>query len=388
MQRRGKLILTAVILVLLSGLLCGFTQNTLPEEQQLFLDHLDRYLAFSEGVHAQMREMLDRAEEFAKDGTWDSLLKARAACCSAKSWLGKLELPEFTLTDSQFEALLDAGIEADAIQQEYWGLKDTRDAYITDAELLTDMLENDFLLEANMSAFPQWLESKRDQLKAESEYLCLMTNYLLLQLDGQGLWEKMPAAYPCISEGMQAWDSAPSSLMEECAAVLNRYEETLKGSIQYSAASEYSHSVIQEAVDTGDYTRLSGQLYTAAGVPGYIPMPHWLPKDAETFYCVRDAGTGELRLVKDGQTVTQTPCSCYISCGEISREDVDAYIDEMTQRGYTVGEKEEDGTCLWLITDGKCALSVQWTASETVLYLNEPIACLIPAYFISAMLQK
>lgn len=383
--------MTAVILVLLSGLLCGFTKNALPEEQRLFLDHLERYLAFSEETHAQMRGMLECAEEFTKDNSWDSLLKARAACYSVRSWLRKLELPEFTLTDPQFEALLDAGIEADAIQQEYWDLKDTRDAYIIDAELLTDMLEDDFLLAANVSAFPQWIESKKDLLKAESEYLCLMTNYLLLQLDDQGLWERMPAAYPCISEEMQAWDSDPSSLMEKSAAALNRYEETLKGSIKYSAASKFSHSIVQEAIDTGDYTRLSEQLHTVAGIPGYIPMPRWLSEDAEGFYCVNDTGTGKPRLVQAGETVTQTPCSCYISCGEISREDVDAYIKEMTERGYTIGEGEEDGEYSALITDGKdgqCALFVQWTPSETVLYLREPIACLIPDHFISAMLQK
>lgn len=388
MRGKGKIFLTAVALILLAGLLCGFTRAPLPEEQRLLLDHLDGLLAFSEGVHVQMRQALDRAEEFTKDNTWDSLLKARAACYSAKSWLRKLELPEFTLTDPQYEALLAAGIEADAIRREYQGLEVTRSAFFNSVNSLTAMLEKDVFLSASVSAFPLWIESLKGILAAESEYLCATANYLLLQLDERGLWEKMPGAYPCISEEMQAFDSDPASLMEKSAAALNRYEKQFEKLTEYSATSEYTMSIVQEAAGTGELARLSKQLHTVAGVPGYIPLPYWFSADVESVYCVKDPGTGELRRVKAGEAVAQSPAACYLSCGEISREDVDAYVRAMSALGYTVSESEKDGTCLARIADGECTLFVQWTPAKTVLYQRQPMACLIPALYFDAMRQN
>lgn len=388
MKRRGKFILTVVILVLLSGMLCGFTQDTLPQEQQLFLDHLEGYLAFSEETLAQMCEALDRAEEFTKDNSWDSLLKARAACYSAKSYLQRLELPEYTLTDSQYEALLDAGIEADVILMAYRGFEDTRAARIDSINSLTSILEQDVFLSASMSAFPQWVESQKSMIAAESEYLCIMANYLLVQLDVQELWEKMPEAYPCISEQMQAWDSDLLSLVEKSTAALDRYEEQFEKLIEYTATSKYTLSIVQEAVDTGDYTRLSEQIHTVAGVPGYIPMPHWVPEDVQSIYCVKDSDTGKNRPVKAGEAITQTPSACYIFCGKISRKNVDAYIQAASELEYSVSEKEEDGEYSAFITNGEWELLIEWTPSETGLYLREPIACLIPELYFAAMRQK
>lgn len=377
-----------VVLVLLSGLLCGFTQKSLPEERQCFRDHLDSLLAFSEGIQVQMRGVLDRTEEFTKDNSWDSLLKARAACYSVKSWLRKLELPEFTLTDPQCEALLDAGIEVNVMRKEYKGFEETRREFLDSVNSLTAILEYDVFLAADVSALPLWVESQKNIIAAESEYLCLTANYLLLQLDDQELWEQMPESYPCISEGMQPWDPDPASVTKKSTAALDRYEEQFGKLIEYTAASKYTLSIVQEAVDTGELARLSGQIHTVAGVPGYIPMPHWLSEDAESVYCVKDSDTGENRPVKAGEAITQSPSACYISCGEISRENVDAYIQTVSELGYTIGEGEEDGKYSALITDGECLFLVQWTPSKTVLYLREPIACLIPELYFAAMLQK
>ncbi len=380
--------MSVAVLVLLSGLLCGFTKKPLPEERQRFRDHLDSLLAFSEGIQVQMRGVLDRTEEFTKDNSWDSLLKARAACYSVKSWLRKLELPEFTLTDPQCEALLDAGIEVNVMRKEYKGFEETRREFLDSVNSLAAILEYDVFLAANVSALPLWVESQKNIIAAESEYLCLTANYLLLQLDDQELWEKMPESYPCISEGMQAWDPDPASVTKKSTAALDRYEEQFGKLIEYTAASKYTLSIVQEAVDTGELARLSGQIHTVTGVPGYIPLPYWLSEDAESVYCVKDSDTGENRPVKAGETITQPPSACYISCGEISREDVDAYIQAVSELGYTIGEGEEDGEYSALITDGECLFLVQWTPSETVLYLREPIACLIPELYFAAMLQK
>lgn len=385
--KRNKLWVAAV-LMLLAGILCGCGKKASQEDQQLLLDHMERYLAVTEGMQTQMFAVLDSVEEFTEDNSWDSLLKARTACFSAKRYFQELTLPEFTLTDQQYEALIAAGIEADAMRMEYNTLQENRVTCMDTVNSVTAMLQTDVFLSANVSMFPQLIESYKASTAAISEYTCLAVNYLLLQLDDHGLWEEMPEEYPCISEKQGPWDDDPSSIIEKCADVLDQYEGHISETVAYAAASEYTISILKEANSTGDLERLAKQMHTVEGVPGYIPMPDWLLGDEKVFYCVNDAGTGETRLVEAGETVTQTPCSCYISCGKISREDVESYVEILSEWGFNPYVTEEDGAYQAFFTRGESAFLVEWEEDKTVLYLKEPILSLIYPLYYAAMQQK
>lgn len=391
MTGKGKKLWVAAALILLAGILCACTQKASQEDQRLLLDHMERYLAVTEDIQTQMLTLLDYVEEFSEDNSWDSLLKAKAACFSAKRYLRELKLPEFTLTDSQYEALIEAGIEADVVRKDYSGLEEEREACMDTVNLVTQMLQADVFLSANVSMFPQWIESRKAAAASTLEYTCLTVNYLLLQLDDHGLWEKMPEAYPCISEKQAAWDDDPSSLVAKCAEVLDQYEEYISGTVAYAAASKYTLSIVEEAISTGELEQLAKQLHTIEGVPGYIPMPYWLPEDSEIFYCVDDSGTGELRLVEAGEIITQAPSVCYISCGRIPQEDVKEYLKVLDQLGYAIhtdGSQDDSAYSALVMRDAALALFVEWTQEDTALYLREPIRCLIPELYFAAMLQK
>lgn len=388
MAGKRKKFCVAAVLVLLASILCGCAQKASQEDQRLFLNHLERYLNVTEDMQTQMFTVLDCVETFTEDNSWDSLLKARAACFSAERYFQELTLPEFTLTDSQYEALTAAGIEADVVRKEYNGLEEKRASCIGTAVLLAEILQTDVFLSANVSMLPQLVESYKTSTAAISEYTCLTVNYLLLQLDDHGLWEKMPEAYPCISEKQGTWEDDPSSLVEKSTDALNQYEEADAAFVAYTAASEYTLSIVQEAANTGDLERLAKQMHTVEGVPGYIPMPDWLRGDEKVFYCVNDASTGEPRLVEAGKAVTQSPCSCYISCGKISREDVESYAEMLSEWGLDPYVTEKDGAYQAFITSGEGAFMVEWSQKDTVLYLREPIGCLMPELYYAAMLQK
>jgi hypothetical protein len=125
------------------------------------------------------------------------------------------------------------------------------------------------------------------------------------------------------------------------------------------------------------------------GVPGYFPVPAWLP-DVLQLYLVTDPATQEKNLVQAGEVLDSIPSACYISCGAIPVENVEAYKEHLTLWGIaTYGEwNESQDAYQMLAQSGDSLMMVEWTAEDTLLYLNEPVGCLIPELYLYAMTVK
>ena len=163
--------------------------TALQEAKNTFETDWEAYLAFSETVNSRMLWAMDYAEAVANDSTWENLLKARAACGAAKLEFQLLQLPEITLTDAQYSLLMDAGIEADVLLMVYESLPLLRSSHLNTITLLENIETNDIFFSAVADAFPGWIEDQKKLIKLDNEYLCITTNYLLLQLEYDSLWD-------------------------------------------------------------------------------------------------------------------------------------------------------------------------------------------------------
>ena len=124
-------------------------------------------------------------------------------------------------------------------------------------------------------------------------------------------------------------------------------------------------------------------------VPGYFPIPIWLP-DVINLYLVTDPDTQEKRLVSAGEEVNTVPSACYISCGAIALDDVTAYGEYLSQwnvETYSTWNEAKD-TWQLLANSGSSTMMIEWTEDETLLYLPEPVGCLIPELYLYAMTME
>ena len=102
---------------------------------------------------------------------------------------------------------------------------------------------------------------------------------------------------------------------------------------------------------------------------------------------VTDPATQEKQLVVSDAQLDSVPSACYISCGAIAQEEVVAYGEYLKQWGIEIYGtwNETQDTYQLLANSGNSAMMVEWTEEETLLYLAEPVGCLIPELYLYAM---
>lgn len=384
--RKTAAVLAAVLL--LAGMLSAFGKQ--PDEKEVLLqENWAACLETYEQLYGTMLWAFDYAEAFVRDNTWESLQKARAACCSAILALEKLEMPENTMTLEQMQALMDKGVEADVVATEITSLPTLRIYKIQTMTLLLYLLRDDVYLAPSAEKIGSWIKSNRDNVSWQCEYLGVTTNYLLLQMEDQSFWQTLPERFPTIGESCREWSTDPVLLQAEADRILDNMAGQLSAESEYLGISEYTLKVVQEAVRTGDLQILAKELHRIDGVPGYFPLPSWLPQELIWYYLIEDQQTEELRLLQAGETMETAPSACYIPCDGITMEDMGSYEEQLRYWGMDYyGSHDETGAYDILVSAGDSRLLVKWTEEETLLYLTEPIGCLMPELYLGAMVLE
>lgn len=363
--------------------------NALENEKQLLLDHWTRYLTVKEDIHSRMHWVLDYVDACLADNQWNSLLKARAACNAAAAYLQDYDLPAFTLTQEQCNSLIASGIEVDFVQAEYLNLPIALRQELNSLASLDALLNHDVFLQASWESLSTWSEACRSGLEDLAQYYSLSTNYLLLQLEKAELWNNFLEQYPTLSLMTGEWEESPDALLEQGNAILNQYEERLTQMSACVGTSEYALQLVQEALDTQDLTYLIQALHTIENITCYVPMPNWMLDNYVCTYRVADPDADEQEAIVPGQELSSAPSGYYVSASA-TQEEVAQYAQTLASYGFSplAGWKEEDGTYQVVLLDENVSLIVEWTEDETVLYMSDPIACLIPELYLIAMTAK
>ncbi len=359
----------------------------LVEQKSAMLADWKACLAVTDEVYSQLLWSLDYAAAFASEDSWDSLLKARAACGAAELALQQLQLPEQTLTQEQSAALMDAGIEADIVRKEFEGLDTMRLQNLDTLSALKGLLKNDVYLTASVQMLPAWIADCRQVIQLQCQYLCLMSNGVLLQVGSDELWGQMETELPTLAAARGEWYSDEQLLQAACTDVLDALEKQISDRSETLGVSEYTLKLVQEAADTGELDRLSAQINVMDGVPAYFPQPSWLPNDAAQYDLVTDDESGEKRFVVSGEQILQTPSASYLSCSGVDSDAVEQYALRLTQWGLEVyAEWNETGDTYQVFSfSGESAMLVEWTQEQTSIYLTQPVGCLIPELYLAAM---
>ena len=362
------------------------------EEKQELLNHWIIFFDSMETMYNQVHLVFDYAKAFTNDNTWDSLQKARSACSTIKINLKKLPIPEFTMTDEQCKLLENAGIEVDVIRTEYFNFTSEINLELDTLNTLEALLNNDVFFSSNISVLDDWINENRNVLIDKSEYFCLLSNYLLLQLGEieTDFWEQIPQKYPHMSMGYTTWSDNSVLLMENGMLVLNRYEERFIKMNEILGTADYTLLLAKEAIETGNLEHLINEMHIVSGIPAYCPTPEWLLDNTTYYYLITDANTQEKRMIETKEEFAQTPTGCLIKTQNVTKEEVEAYGNRLKEWNLnpTVQWKEEKQKCELFVLIGQCQMLITWTPEETTIYLTVPIVCLIPELYLTALLSK
>lgn len=344
-------------------------------------------LETAEEIYSDVFWILDQLDVFICDNSWNSLLKARAACSSAMIAFQELEIPSLDVTQEDCALLMQQGIEINVIQREFESLEMLRDNMTMTVSYFQEMLERDVFLAVNLSdAMPVISEFYREYFTREYRYLCQLTNYLLIQMEDPELWQTWTGKLPCMNACADRWYETTTEVEEATGVVLDEMEQlqTRLGSVQ--GISQYTLEIVQGAVATGDIAVLQRECNTILDVPGYYPVPFWISDQLPLYYVI-DASTGENRLIKPGEESFPVPSGCMISCGKIPVDEVLSYETNLKKWNIEVSGTWNTAKDSYRLTanDGSSTLTIQWTEEEALLTFTETIGCLIPELYLFAM---
>lgn len=394
-----RILAALAVLVCLGGCAAQNTQklqgitmqeSELEQAKEKLVNTCFELMEVNEHLYSGIFRILDYTDDYVEKASWDSLLKARASTSAALVSIRQLELPVFDLASEEMDLLEEADIEANAVLREFERLEDVRSDLETTATLLCYTLEDDVFLKASVEdAIPAMAEFYRDYFVLEYRYMCLLVNYMLIQMGKEDTWQMWTDQLPYMAACADVWYENTADVERAVDRVLDEMQflQTQMGS--FLGVSEFTLEIVQEAVETGDMDALQREINTIDGVPGYFPTPSWLP-DVVNLYLVTDPDTQEKRLVKSGEELNSVPSTCYISCGVISLDDVIAYGEHLKQWGAeTYGTwNESKDTWNLLAKSGSSTMMIEWKENETLLYLTEPVGCLIPELYLNAMAME
>ena len=360
---------------------------SIQEEKELLADSWHNYLAASEAVSVQLNWVLDYTDAFARDNSWDSLLKARAACTTAKQYLYTFPSPEFTLSEEQVNALMDSGIEAEVVKAEYLAFPQSLQGDLETLESLDLILSSDILYSSVFSELDNWVQIHRNLLASTSDYLCATTNYLLNQLEMPDLWNEFPDNFPTIARSQSPWCEDEDLLMEAAMLALDEYEEQFVQLRGFAGVSNYILELTKEALETQNLEYLSREIHIIDNVPFYLPLPDWLPENAVCYYLTTNPETDGKDLIQPGQQLDQSPSTLYISSPGVAFETVGQYIHQLEYWGYepyVAWADDARSTYQIFIMVDDASVLIRWTAEETLFYSTGSIACLVPELYLLA----
>lgn len=389
-MKKGKKRVLAMVMAALMLITCltGCAGKKAPQQEtEKLLGEWFELLEANEQVYTSVFRVLEYMEAFTLDNSWDSLLKARASAGAAVMAIRRMEVPSLELSGEEIDLLSKAGVEINAVQREYEAAEVTFASMDDTLSLLCYTLKDDVFLTASVAdAIPAMAAFYQAYFTLEYRYVSQFTNYLLLQTDSEERWQQWQDQLPCLASCADIWYEDTDAIEVAAAELLDEMASLQPQMGSFLGTSEFTLEIVQDALQTGNMDALRREINVISGVPGYFPIPGWLP-DVLNLYMVTDPNTQEKRLVQAGEELTEVPSACYISCGEIPQEEVEAYGAELEQWGIQIygnwsGEQE---TYQLLANSGSSSMLIEWTEEETVIYLAEPVGCLIPSLYLYAM---
>lgn len=408
MKKQNKRILATVIVIVFAfSALAGCSANNVPQNDKSQAEEVNpsdelrqakskllaewyELLEVHEAVYSGMFRVLKYMEIYGQDNTWDSLLKARASASAFLVAVRQMELPTLDLTERQITLLAESGVEINNIQREFESLASGLESRNNTAALFCYTLEDDVFMRASVEdAIPSMAAFYQDYFTKEYRRLSHFTNYWLLQMDSGDTWQLWMEQLPCMADCADIWYETQKDVERADGQLLSEMEALQSQMGSFLGISDYTLEIGQETVDTGEMDTLRRELNRITGVPGYFLIPRWLPNIAN-LYLITDPDTNEKRLVKSGEELDEAPSACYISCGVVPLEEVEAYVEQLKLLGVeTYGTwNESKDTWQMLAKSGSSTMMIEWTEDKTLLYLTEPVGCLIPELYLYAMTME
>ena len=387
-----KLICVVLLVFLALGAVFAHAESA---NNRLYQD-LVNYIDSCEGRMSAMNWAFEYVKAYTESGTWEDLVRARAAASSAYRYLDQIPMPQMTTSPDESLALMDAGIEAEVVEEHYFSLIEDFDYdRVTYISLMSHLMDNAFLKD-DFEFLKKWLDVEEKSLDAEGIYLWYMYNYLTEQIypgiDGVSCVEQAKERWPFLSLYFGEWETDGEKIGELVGAKLDEYQKLEKDAVVLTEEQEYSVDVLEQMIENNDLEAIKAQLLTIAGEPARFPAAYYVNAEtARYYYAYVDQETFETRLVTCFDDLSVTPSSLMIRCDSVSVDEFVYYLLLLDKFGIyhqdTFGETDADIDYSGIAVSGESFLSITWDDEAIQFFFPEPAGSMVPELYILAQMN-
>lgn len=367
MKRALSLLLT-VIALLYPAALAG------AEAIGEWLEQITALLEQRESLYELRDGAYDALEAFGERNDYPSLLNARLVCDEALQSLPYVVRPSLTLSDEALRALLQAGVETDALEEAF--LAEPETAARIDLTMYDSLLYSSVYQLSMLDTLRDWISISRRRLALDVAYDGLLVNALLLPVADDpavaAFWGGIPDRWPLIGGGISCWEADRAALIGDSAALLREMDSLADEAAVAEGRDAYASERYATHVKNFDFAALKADANPIAGMPIMLPLPTgWLrPNDTQLFGSYEE---------KDESGM---PDGLMMRTADVTAADLHAYVETLEALKIPLYSREGSDEAGWRIIFalGERVLIIRWSPDRTATIMLDPRELSLEAY--------
>lgn len=365
----------------------GTSQNIsgYSQEAEHLLAVWSDYIGVLDKMYASELWALDYVETYLESGSWTDLTKARTACIASARYLTELSMTVEDLSEEEYLALADEGIDTGYQKQDFSSLADSlKIAHMFIRDRLLESLECDVFYEDSMDILKEEVKVERETIFCMCRYDCYETNYLLLTLGDDTVskeyWSDMQEKYPALSIGRSDWLDTEEELKAAVDKSLDEYEDAILMRSHLISLLNADLSEMEQIVANDDLDALVESAYIMSDLPELLPFPIWYSLETTKYLSMIVAEDGSVSYPESGDNLADENYGMYIQTEGVSEEDIDAYVEYAGN--YAEYTWKEEDSAVWHIMMKDYHIKIELEDNmATILFHGEDIT-FAPVWYI------
>lgn len=377
------------LMLTLTLLMGGVVRAEAPEEAPVDRIMAD-FCAVTEG-EAQMYDALLWAisyiERYDQSRTWEDLMLARTAACTAWKAIATMETPAFRGTAEDYKAVMRDGMDMAHVE-----------IMAQDFEICRTMLANTTLnliyaVMQNVYETRGWSISLRhaavvrEGCEDELLYSACTVDWTLLELNDASRTERIGALLaadcPSVATRRAGEPVDQASLEGTAGALRDRISDRQLTALSEILGQETALiDAYADALENGDGMAALGDPIAIAGLPPILPLPGWEDLLNAEYVYYWNEGDG-IRLPEAGEALEAAPDGCVITVRNVTRSAVERYRDLLSRNPGIVplNEPAAEGGLKLMYSVSDSQLVLDWNDGTLVVYMLQNPVCLAPAWY-------
>ena len=328
------------------------------------------YLWFEEYLYGDMLWALSYIQQFIEEPTWENLQIARAALCTAESYISLREPQEITMTIQDYTMLIQQGYDIAHVPNEMGAVAQDKDSTLTWCTQLKYGLFDEIYWEVTYKNFSNYVANLIQFCEKKIDYIGYTTNYLLAVLEDEELSERLQnfvkenytyctQYFPTFLNEIDVIENAGMVTLDELERINSQMELLLGNAIV--AVDDLKDFIENQRID-----ELKEQSVAIQGIPFFLPQVYWEDIEGATYQYYNNAEDGSMNFLKE----------------QVNKSDVIQYKEDLALLGIQALDvvEEENSLTIYYMFQEK-SLIMEWKDEVVMMYMLGGEICFAPIWF-------